>query len=167
MIITKHKVFLSPSDQTRNTYATGGTSEDVQCGRIALAAKAALERCGFEVGLLQYATMAEKCAASDAMGAELHSPIHSNAFDGRVIGTVVEEDNGDKTIKDFSGRHLGYYKKGRNVTTHFYGDSGAARANYTRCAGLHAGLSFALRGARSEGSGGVHRDGFPRQSGRL
>ena len=36
-------------------------------------------------------------------------------------GTVVEENNGDKTIKDFYGRPLGYYKKGRNVTTDFYG----------------------------------------------
>lgn len=97
MIITKHRVFLSPSDQTRNTYATGGTSEDVQCGRIALAAKAALERCGFEVGLLQYATMAEKCAASDAMRAELHAPIHSNGFDGTVSGTRIfyYADGGD------------------------------------------------------------------------
>ena len=42
-------------------------------------------------------------------------------FYGRVIGTVVEENNGDKTIKDFYGRPLGYYKKGRNVTTDFYG----------------------------------------------
>ena len=30
-------------------------------------------------------------------------------FYGRVIGTVVEENNGDKTIKDFYGRPLGYY----------------------------------------------------------
>lgn len=42
-------------------------------------------------------------------------------FYGRVIDTVVEENNGDKTIKDFYGRPLGYYKKGRNVTTDFYG----------------------------------------------
>ena len=41
--MAKHKVFLSPSDQVRNTYATGGTAEDVQCGKIAIAAKAALE----------------------------------------------------------------------------------------------------------------------------
>ena len=31
-------------------------------------------------------------------------------FYGRVIGSVVEENNGDKTIKDFYGRPLGYYK---------------------------------------------------------
>lgn len=42
-------------------------------------------------------------------------------FCGRVIGTVVEERNGDKTIKDFYGRPLGYYKKGRDVTTDFHG----------------------------------------------
>ena len=42
-------------------------------------------------------------------------------FDGRVIGTVIEESNGDKTIKDFYGRPLGYYKKSRDVTTDFYG----------------------------------------------
>lgn len=106
--MTKHKVFLSPSDQTRNTYATGGTSEDVQCGKIALAAKAALERCGFEVGLLQYATMAEKCAASDAMGAELHVPIHSNGFDGKVSGTRIfyfaAGGNGQKAAKAILAR---------------------------------------------------------------
>ena len=99
MITTKHKVFLSPSDQTKNTYAVGNTSEDVQCGRIALAAKAALERCGFEVGLLQYATMAEKCAASDAMGAELidvilvgrmelYSMAMNGKYDARQFGGV-------------------------------------------------------------------------------
>ena len=33
-----HKVFLSPSDQTANTYAVGNTNEAEQCGRIAVAA---------------------------------------------------------------------------------------------------------------------------------
>ena len=84
-----HKVFISPSDQTANTYAGGGTTEAIQCGKIGIATKAALERCGFEVMLLQYATMAEKCAASDAFGAELHMPIHSNAFNASVTGTRI------------------------------------------------------------------------------
>lgn len=84
-----HKVFISPSDQVKNTYAGGGTTEAIQCGKIGIATKAALERCGFEVQLLQYATMAEKCAASDAFGAELHMPIHSNGFDGKVSGTRI------------------------------------------------------------------------------
>lgn len=84
-----HKIFLSPSDQTRNTYASGNTAEDIQCGKIAIAAKAALERCGFEVMLVQYETMASKCAKSDAFGAELHVPIHSNAFNKNVTGTRI------------------------------------------------------------------------------
>ena len=85
----RHRVFISPSDQTANTYAGGGTTEAIQCGKIGIATKAALERCGFEVMLLQYATMAEKCAASDAFGAELHMPIHSNGFNGSVTGTRI------------------------------------------------------------------------------
>ena len=84
-----HKVFISPSDQVKNTYAGGGTTEAIQCGKIGIATKAALERCGFEVMLLQYATMAEKCAASDAFGAELHMPIHSNGFNEKVTGTRI------------------------------------------------------------------------------
>ena len=84
-----HKVFISPSDQVKNTYAGGGTTEAIQCGKIGIATKAALERCGFEVMLLQYATMAEKCAESDAFGAELHMPIHSNGFNGNVTGTRI------------------------------------------------------------------------------
>lgn len=84
-----HKIFISPSDQNRNTYASGNTAEDIQCGKIGIATKAALERCGFDVMLMQYATMAEKCAASDAFGAELHIPIHSNAFNAIVTGTRI------------------------------------------------------------------------------
>ena len=84
-----HKIFISPSDQNRNTYASGNTAEDIQCGKIAIATKSALERCGFDVKLVQYATMAEKCAASDAFGAELHVPIHSNAFNANVTGTRI------------------------------------------------------------------------------
>ena len=84
-----HKIFISPSDQNRNTYASGNTAEDIQCGKIGIATKSALERCGFEVMLMQYATMAEKCAASDAFGAELHVPIHSNAFNANVTGTRI------------------------------------------------------------------------------
>lgn len=85
----RHRVFISPSDQVKNTYAGGGTTEAIQCGKIGIATKAALERCGFEVQFLQYATMAEKCAASDAFGAELHMPIHSNGFNGSVTGTRI------------------------------------------------------------------------------
>ena len=43
------KIYLSPSNQSGNTYATGGTNEMVQCEKIANATASALKRCGFEV----------------------------------------------------------------------------------------------------------------------
>ena len=81
------KVYLSPSDQTKNTYAYGNTNESVQCGRIAEATKKALERNGIQVKIGHMISMAEKCAQSDAFDADLHVPIHTNAYNGSVSGT--------------------------------------------------------------------------------
>ena len=81
------KVYLSPSDQRSNSYAAGNTTEDVQCGRIAAACKVALERSGVEVMLGQYDTMANRVAASNKFGADLHVPIHTNACNGKASGT--------------------------------------------------------------------------------
>ena len=77
------RVYLSPSDQRRNTYAVGDTTEAIQCGRIAEACKAALERSGVEVMLGQYDTMQNRVAASNRFKADLHVPIHSNAATAR------------------------------------------------------------------------------------
>lgn len=81
------RVYLSPSDQRRNTYAVGDTTEAIQCGRIAAACKAALERSGVEVMLGQYDTMQNRVAASNRFKANLHVPIHSNACNGKASGT--------------------------------------------------------------------------------
>ena len=81
------KVYLSPSDQKSNTYAYGNTTEAIQCGKIAEACKKALERNGVQVMIGQYDTMANRCAASDKFGADLHVPIHTNGFNGSVSGT--------------------------------------------------------------------------------
>lgn len=81
------KVYLSPSDQTKNTYAYGNTNEAVQCGRIAKATKKALERNGIQVKIGHMISMAKKCAQSDAFDADLHVPIHTNAYNGSVSGT--------------------------------------------------------------------------------
>ena len=81
------RVYLSPSDQRRNTYAVGDTTEAIQCGRIAEACKAALERSGVEVMLGQYDTMQNRVAASNSFKADLHVPIHSNACNGKASGT--------------------------------------------------------------------------------
>lgn len=81
------KVFLSPSNQYDNRYAYGNTTEGEQCGKIAEACKAALERSGVTVKLMHDESMQEKVAASDAFDADLHVPIHTNAFNGTVSGT--------------------------------------------------------------------------------
>lgn len=90
------KIFLSPSNQDGNRYAYGNTTEDVQCGRIAVALKASLERCGFEVKLEQYDTMQNRVAHSNTWGANMHIAIHTNAFNGKIGGTRVFyfSDNG-------------------------------------------------------------------------
>lgn len=83
------KIFLSPSNQDKNTYSYGNTTEDVQCGKIAKACEAALKRCGFDVKLEQYDTMQNRVKHSNAWGADLHVPIHTNAFNNKVGGTRV------------------------------------------------------------------------------
>lgn len=90
------RVYLSPSDQRRNTYAVGNTTEAIQCGRIAEACKAALERSGVEVMLGQYDTMASRVAASNRFKADLHVPIHSNACNGKASGTHLFCYSSDK-----------------------------------------------------------------------
>ena len=81
------KVFLSPSNQYDNVYAYGNTTEGVQCGKIADACKIALERSGVDVMLMHDEDMQTKCAESNKFGADLHVPIHTNAFNGSVMGT--------------------------------------------------------------------------------
>ena len=90
------RVYLSPSDQRRNTYAVGDTTEAIQCGRIAAVCKAALERSGVEVMLGQYDTMANRVAASNRFKADLHVPIHSNACNGKASGTHLFCYSGDR-----------------------------------------------------------------------
>ena len=82
------KIYLSPSNQDGNLYAYGNTNECDQCNRIADAAKVALERCGFTVKKAPKGQeMATSIAESNAWGADLHIPIHTNAGGGD--GTVV------------------------------------------------------------------------------
>ena len=88
------KIYLSPSNQTANTYSYGNTTEAVQCGYIAEACKKALERSGVQVKVGHYDTMENRCKASDAFGADVHVPIHTNAFDEKegqpeVMGTRI------------------------------------------------------------------------------
>lgn len=95
------KIYLSPSNQEGNMYAYGNTNEMEQCNRIADAAKAALERCGFDVKKAPKGqAMRTSIAESNAWGADLHIPIHSNAGGGQ--GTVVFVYNKNTTNMKFA-----------------------------------------------------------------
>lgn len=81
------KIYLSPSNQSGNTYATGGTNEMAQCDKIAKACETALKRCGFSVKRGKSGdSMENRCNESDAFNADIHMPIHTNAYNGKVTG---------------------------------------------------------------------------------
>ena len=82
------KIYLSPSAQNNNRYAYGNVSEQQICNRIADYAKIALERNGYTVKKAPEGQSFQKnVAESNAWGAEIHMPIHTNAGGGD--GTTV------------------------------------------------------------------------------
>lgn len=82
------KVYISPSDQVKNLYAWGNTNEHVQCQKIGEALDAALQRSGVSTQLATRGmTMAQRCAASNSFGADIHICVHTNAANGKVMGT--------------------------------------------------------------------------------
>jgi N-acetylmuramoyl-L-alanine amidase len=83
------KIYLSPSDQSANKYAYGGTTEEKVCEQIADACAAALKRCGFEVKNNKTSSMKNRVAESNKWGADLHVPIHTNAFNKKTTGTRI------------------------------------------------------------------------------
>ena len=82
------KIYISPSDQTKNLYAVGNTNEAEQCRKIALALVDALERCGFQAktNVSPSASMYDRVKESNAWGADAHIPVHTNAYNGKVAG---------------------------------------------------------------------------------
>jgi N-acetylmuramoyl-L-alanine amidase len=83
------KIYLSPSSQPANTYAVGNTNEQEQCRRIAVALEKELDRCGFNAKTGISDSMYTRVPESNAFGADLHLPIHTNAFDGKVAGLRI------------------------------------------------------------------------------
>ncbi len=84
------KIYLSPSCQSKNIYATGDTNEMVQCNRIAEAAKKALERCEFEVKKAPKGqSMQKNIKESNTWNPDLHIPIHTNAYNGKYVGGTL------------------------------------------------------------------------------
>lgn len=83
-------IYLSPSNQVSNKYAYGDTNEAVVCRKIANATEAALNRCKvFRVYNNQTDGMEARCRESDKLKVKLHVPIHTNALDGKVAGTII------------------------------------------------------------------------------
>lgn len=81
------KVYISPSDQERNEYAVGNTNEKEQCHAISAALVQALVRCGMQVKVNYTASMKDRVKESNEWNADLHLPIHTNAYNGKVMGT--------------------------------------------------------------------------------
>lgn len=85
----KKKIYISPSNQVSNRYAVGNTNEAEQCRKIATKLVEALNRCGFESLTNVTGDMYEHVRESNAFGADLHIPIHTNAYNGKVAGLRI------------------------------------------------------------------------------
>lgn len=73
------KIYISPSNQVGNLYATGNTNEKVQCHKIAKACVDMLAANGFETMCTYNDDMYARVKESNAFGADLHVAIHTNA----------------------------------------------------------------------------------------
>ncbi len=73
------KIYISPSNQAGNTYATGNTNEKEQCHKIAKACVDYLEKKGFSVKCTYNDDMYVRVRESNLFGAALHVAIHTNA----------------------------------------------------------------------------------------
>lgn len=84
------KIYLSPSCQSPNVYASGNTNEQEQCNLIAEYAEVALRRCEFKVNRAPKGqSMVENISESNAWCADLHIAIHTNAFNGTLTGGTL------------------------------------------------------------------------------
>ena len=80
------KIYISPSDQFRNVYATGNTNEKEQCKKIAKACYDFLKTQGFGVMCTYNDDMYARVRESNSFGADIHLAIHTNAFNGKITG---------------------------------------------------------------------------------
>lgn len=73
------KIYVSPSNQQGNLYATGSTNEKEQCHKIAKSCVAYLMKAGFNVKCTYNDDMYARVRESNAFGADMHVAIHTNA----------------------------------------------------------------------------------------
>ena len=73
------KIYISPSNQEANLYATGGANEKEQCHKIAKACYNYLKSKGFSVKCTYNDDMYERVRDSNAFNADIHLALHTNA----------------------------------------------------------------------------------------
>lgn len=73
------RIYISPSNQEANVYATGGTNEKEQCHKIAKACYDYLKKKGFSVKCTYNDNMYERVKESNLFNADIHLAIHTNA----------------------------------------------------------------------------------------
>lgn len=73
------KIYISPSNQSGNKYATGNTNEKEQCHKIARACSDLLKANGFDVLCTYDNDMYKRVRESNDFNADLHIAIHTNA----------------------------------------------------------------------------------------
>ena len=78
------KVYVSPSDQVKNAYTAGNTTEAIQCRQIATLLVKALERQGFGAKTNLTGSMYDRVKESNDWGADLHTCLHTNAYDEKL-----------------------------------------------------------------------------------
>ncbi len=85
------RIYISPSNQYANTYATGNTNEKEQCHKIAKACESFLKKHGFTVKCTYNDDMYERVKESNAFNADIHIAIHTNATGAHNVtgGTQV------------------------------------------------------------------------------
>ena len=79
VIILAKKIYISPSNQEANLYATGGTNEKEQCYKIARSCYNFLKAQGFSVKCTYNENMYERVRESNLFNADIHLAIHTNA----------------------------------------------------------------------------------------
>lgn len=81
------RIYISPSNQHSNKYSAGNTNEMEQCTKIANALADVLEQNGFSVMVANgNDSMSTRAKNSDNFNADIHLPIHTNAYNGNYTG---------------------------------------------------------------------------------
>lgn len=139
------KIYLSPSNQTANAYKYGNTNECVQCNRIAEAAAVALKRCGFSVKKSpQGQSMTTSIAESNKWGSDLHIPIHTNAYNGKLTGGTLVMLYSNATANNKAGAAIldavGAISPGSDYKLRY--NSGLAELNATNAIAVYLEVEF-------------------------